>query len=137
MRYLLDTNIIAEPTKLQPNINVINALTHYAEDIAISAISWHGLWYGTDRLPASRKRTTLEIYLTNLASTGMPILPYTQEGGKWFATERSRLTTMGRTPAYADGQIAAIAYTNNLVLVTRNTSDFIHFDGLILENWFE
>ena len=75
MRYLLDTNIIAEPTKLQPNINVINALTHYAEDIAISAISWHGLWYGTDRLPASRKRTTLEIYLTNLASTGMPILP--------------------------------------------------------------
>jgi len=81
MRYLLDTNIIAEPTKLQPNINLINALTHYAEDIAISAISWHELWYGTDRLPASRKRTTLEIYLTNLASTGMPILPYTQESG--------------------------------------------------------
>ena len=104
MRYLLDTNIIAEPTKLQPNLNVINALTHYAEDLAISRI---------------------------------PILPYTQEAGKWFATERSRLTNLGQTPAYADGQIAAIAHINDLILVTRNTSDFIHFDRLILENWFE
>ena len=137
MRYLLDTNIIAEPTKLQPNHNVINALTRYAEDLAISAVSWHELWFGTDRLPPSRKRTTLETYLTNLANTGIPILPYTQGAGKWFATERSRLTSLGQTPAYADGQIASIAHINDLILVTRNTSDFIHFDRLILEDWFE
>ena len=137
MRYLLDTNIIAEPTKLQPNLNVINALTHYAEDLAISAVSWHELWFGTDRLPPSHKRTISETYLINLANTRIPILPYTQEAGKWFATERSRLTNLGQTPAYADGQIAAIAHINDLILVTRNTSDFIHFDRLILENWFE
>ncbi len=104
MRYLLDTNIIAEPTKLQPNLNVINALTLYAEDLAISAVSCHELWFGTDRLPPSRKRTTLETYLTNLANTGIPILPYTQEAGEWFATERSRLTSLGQTPAYGLGR---------------------------------
>ena len=104
MRYLLDTNIIAEPTKLQPNLNVINALTLYAEDLAISAVSCHELWFGTDRLPPSRKRTTLETYLTNLANTGIPILPYTQEAGEWFTTERSRLTSLGQTPAYGLGR---------------------------------
>ena len=137
MRYLLDTNIIAEPTKLEANLNVMNALTRYAGEVAISAVSWHELWFGTDRLPPSRKRTTLETYLTNLANTGISILPYTQQAGKWFGTERSRLTSLGLTPSYADGQIAAIAYVNNLILVTRNTSDLIHSDGLNLENWFD
>ena len=137
MCYLLDTNIIAEPTKLEPNPNVIDALTRFREEVAISAISWHELWFGTDRIPPSHKRTILETYLTNLANTEMPILPYTQEAGKWFATERSRLTSLSLTPSYADGQIAAIACVNNLILVTRNTSDFIHFDGLHLENWFD
>ena len=82
MRYLLDTNIIAEPTKLEPNPNVIDALTRFREEAAISAISWHELWFGTDRIPPSRKRTILETYLTNLANTEMPIPPYTKEAGK-------------------------------------------------------
>ncbi len=40
-------------------------------------------------------------------------------------------------PAYADGEIAAVAVTNQLVLVTRNSRDFERFDNLRLENWFE
>ena len=67
----------------------------------------------------------------------MPILPYTSIAARWFATERARLVSRGLTPSYPDGQIAAIAATNNLILVTRNTSDVIYFDGLQLENWFE
>jgi predicted nucleic acid-binding protein len=39
MLYLLDTNIIAEPTKPQPNQNVIDRLTQNAEAVAISAVS--------------------------------------------------------------------------------------------------
>jgi len=34
-------------------------------------------------------------------------------------------------------QIAAIASTNQLILVTRNTQDFINFGDLTIENWFE
>jgi tRNA(fMet)-specific endonuclease VapC len=37
-------------------------------------------------------------------------------------------------PAFVDGQIAAIAATQGLVLVTRNISDFVAFDGLQLLN---
>jgi tRNA(fMet)-specific endonuclease VapC len=137
MPYLLDTNIIAEPTKLPPNANVLKALAQHSGQISISSVSWHELWFGTDRLPPSRKRQILETYLNNLSVTGMPILPYTEAAGRWFATERSRLTSIGLTPAYADGQIAAIAAVNNLILVTRNVADFIHFDGIRVENWFD
>jgi tRNA(fMet)-specific endonuclease VapC len=137
MRYLLDTNIIAEPTKLRSNASVLKALMQHSSEIAISAVSWHELWFGINRIPPSPKRQILETYLNNLTVNGMPILPYTQEAGKWFATERSRLTRLGLTPAYADGQIAAVAYVNNLILVTRNVSDVVHFDELHLENWFD
>ncbi|MGK7882028.1 MAG: hypothetical protein AB4060_18295 [Crocosphaera sp.] len=44
---------------------------------------------------------------------------------------------MGKTPAFVDGQIAAIAYTNQLILVTNNVSDFQDFQGLQIENWFQ
>ncbi len=43
----------------------------------------------------------------------------------------------GQTPLFVDGQIAAIAKQNDLVLVTRNLRDFKMFRGLKLENWFK
>jgi tRNA(fMet)-specific endonuclease VapC len=67
----------------------------------------------------------------------MPVLPYEKSAAEWFAQERARLTQIGRPPSYPDGQIAAVAAVNNLILVTRNTADFAHFAGLRLENWFE
>jgi tRNA(fMet)-specific endonuclease VapC len=35
-----------------------------------------------------------------------------------------------------DGQIAAIAVVNGLILVTRNTNDFDGYLGIQVENWF-
>lgn len=65
----------------------------------------------------------------------MPVLPYDLAAATWLASERARLVTQGQTPAYADGQIAAIAFVNNLILVTNNVSDFANFQNLQLENW--
>jgi tRNA(fMet)-specific endonuclease VapC len=50
--------------------------------------------------------------------------------------ERARLIPSGLTPSYADGQIAAIAKVNNLILVTRNVADYANFQDLAIENWF-
>jgi tRNA(fMet)-specific endonuclease VapC len=137
MRYLLDTNILAEPNKPQPNQNVLDRLDQFAATIATSSVTWHELWFGTEQLGPSRRRQNLEAYLQNLITSQLPILPYTPEAARWFATERSRLFKLGLPPSYPDGQIAAIAAVNDLILVTRNISDFIHFDGLRLENWFD
>ncbi|MCW6035243.1 hypothetical protein K4A83_03010 [Spirulina subsalsa FACHB-351] len=71
-----------------------------------------------------------------MIQANMVILPYCDAAAGWFAAERARLTTLGRMPSYPDGQIAAIAQVNHLILVTRNVSDFVDFEGLTIENWF-
>ncbi|MFM6074584.1 MAG: VapC toxin family PIN domain ribonuclease, partial [Dolichospermum sp.] len=52
------------------------------------------------------------------------------------AQERARLSKIGKTPAFIDGQIASIAFCNDLILVTNNMADFQDFEDLIIENWF-
>jgi len=66
----------------------------------------------------------------------IPILFYDDRAAQWHADERARLTRLGKTPSFADGQIAAIAAVNKLTLVTANTADFENFSSLDIENWF-
>ena len=77
------------------------------------------------RLPSSAKREAIDSYLRRVVGPTIPILAYDGRGAaEWHSAERARLTSLGRTPAFADGQIAATARTNNLVLLTRNMDDF-------------
>lgn len=87
------------------------------------------------RMPASKRRAELEAYLRETVATSLPILPYDQDAADYHAAERSRLTALGLTPPYADGQIAGIAYVHNLVVVTSNVSDFRNFDGVDVVDW--
>ncbi|WP_442940421.1 type II toxin-antitoxin system VapC family toxin [Nostoc sp.] len=135
-RFLLDTNVISEPLRPQPNAAVIQKLQQYQGEFAIASVTWHELLFGCYRLPASKRRERIEQYLKEILQPNIPILPYESMGAEWFALERVRLVTIGKTPAYPDGQIAAIAKVNGLILVTNNISDFIDFQELQLENWF-
>jgi tRNA(fMet)-specific endonuclease VapC len=45
--------------------------------------------------------------------------------------------SLGKPPSLSDGQIAAIAKANGLILVTRNISDYKEFLDLRIENWFD
>jgi tRNA(fMet)-specific endonuclease VapC len=134
--YLVDTNIVSEIMRPQPDIKVQSQWRVNAENIAISAITWHELLAGTFRLPASKRRTAYEHFLVGVLSVVIPILPYDERAATWHAAERVRLAEIGRTPSFADGQIAGIAATQNLILVTRNSADFADFVDLRLENWF-
>lgn len=87
------------------------------------------------RLSASKKRRAIEAYLEEAVRSALPILPYEEDAATWHATERARLGRRGRPPAAADGQIAAIAHVNELVVVTANVRDFRRFRGLEVENW--
>jgi tRNA(fMet)-specific endonuclease VapC len=137
LRFLLDTNIVSEAIRPRPNPMVLYKIGEHEAAISTATVVWHELWYGCYRLPSSsNKRQILEAYLTEEVSQKMPLLPYDARAAFWFAQERSRLVSLGKTPSFADGQIAAIAQVNNLVLVTNNVSDFSDFHNLQLENWF-
>jgi len=88
-------------------------------------------------MPEGRRKQALTHYLEHAVQQRLTILPYDRDAALWHAEERARLTTQGRTPPFIDGQIAAIAIVNSLILVTRNTGDFADFAGLTVENWFE
>jgi tRNA(fMet)-specific endonuclease VapC len=105
------------------------------EEIVTASPVYHELEYGCQRLPISRKRDIIELYIKNVILQHMMILPYDERAAQWHAHERARLSAQGRTPAFVDGQIAAIAKVNGLILVTRNTSDFEKYASLEIQNW--
>lgn len=135
LRFLLDTNVVSEPVRPDPDAAILERLREHRHEIAIAAPTWHELLFGLRRLPPSRKRQALERYLREAVEAGIPILPYTREAADWHATQRARLVTAGRTPPWIDSQIAAVAVVNRLVLVTANWDDFVQFEGLELADW--
>lgn len=137
INYLLDTNIISEPARLKPNSKVLQNFAEHDGQYAVSSIVWHELNYGCQLLSDSRRKSQLEAYLSMLIENGLVILSYDQRAAEWFASQRAQLKKQGKTPAYADGEIAAIAVVNELTLVTRNTQDFSCYPNLNLANWFE
>jgi len=136
VRYLLDTNILSEPLRPRPNLTVIERLTDRSEELSTASVAYHEICFGCQRLPDSRKRRAIESYLQEEVKAKLVILPYDLEAAEWYAVERARLVRLGRTPPYFDGQIAAVALVNDLILVTNNTSDYADFQNLKLQNWF-
>lgn len=134
MRYLLDTNVLAEPIKVAPHPGLMRRLRKHQDEVATAAPVWHELIFGMNRLPPSRRRADLEEYLRGVLSA-IPVLPYDATAAALHAEERARLAAAGRTPPFADGQIAAIARLHGLVLVTRNVADFHDFPSLEVEDW--
>lgn len=137
LRYLLDTNVLSEPLRPQPNPAVMEKLRLHQQEIATATIVWHELLFGCQRLGESKKRHTIETYLQKVVQPHIPILSYDQAAATWHAQERTRLASLGKTPAFADSQIAAISYSNDLIIVTNNISDYRDFLDLKLENWHQ
>ncbi|MCI0415723.1 type II toxin-antitoxin system VapC family toxin [bacterium] len=135
MKFLLDTNILSEPLKAIPNPKTLKKLHAHQGEIATATPVWHEMLFGCWRLPSSVKRRNIEDYLSNVVWPSVPILSYDTTAAEWHASERARLTLIGKAPRFVDGQIAAIARTNDLILVTGNIKDFALFAELHVENW--
>ncbi len=133
--YLLDTNVLSEPLRPAPNSGVLDGLRTHQAELAIPSVVWHELWYGCRRLAPSTRRSAIEAYLREVVARSLLILAYDDRAADWHAEERARLTAHGQTPPFADGQIAAIAAVNDLILVTANTADYRAFRGLRLADW--
>lgn len=134
-RYLLDTNVISAPVSARPDPRVVERLRRFRGELATAAPVLHELLFGAERLPPSIRRARLEAYIEQSVVLSMPVLPYDQAAAAWHAAERARLVRAGLTPPFIDGQIAAIAATTGLTLVTFNRADFQHFQGLRVADW--
>jgi tRNA(fMet)-specific endonuclease VapC len=134
-RYLLDTSIVSSPISKVPSQEIIKRLDSHGHECAIAAPVWHELVYGCQRLPQGKRRDALETYLQDVVLTSFPVLSYDETAAAWHGHERARLDGLGKPAPYTDGQIAAIASVNELILVTINVKDFSRFKDLKVENW--
>jgi len=136
IKYLLDTNILSELSKSKPNANVVSHINQNGDNCSTASVVIHEINFGINRLAEGKLKNNLRLFLKQLETYKFQIYPYDTEAACYHALERAKLVKKGLTPAFVDGQIAAIASTNNLILVTRNTSNFINYSHLSLEDWF-
>lgn len=133
-RYLLDTNVVSELVKQQPDFMVVRAIAEHEAACALSAPTLEELVFGCERLTSADRRAWLRRWIDGLTQR-WPVLPYDARAAHWLGQERARLAAAGRPAPRADGEIAAVAVVHGLTLVTRNLRDFAGFDGLQTEAW--
>ena len=136
--YLLDTNIISQVTKPEPNLTLLSNIELHTGTCAISSITWFELKNGILLLPESDKKNKLESFLYDYVQPAFPIIPYDMNAASINADITSKLLPAGKPTPILDTQIASIAIANNLILVTHNTKDFSIFTehfNLMIEDW--
>jgi tRNA(fMet)-specific endonuclease VapC len=134
--YLLDTNVVSEAIRPSPDVRVMERMREYDGLTVIAAVVWHELLFGMSRLPDGYRKRRIRTYLYDVAAASFPVIPYDDSAAAMHAEMRADAERGGTPLSFADGMIASIARTNNLLLVTRNTADFSAIPGLYLEDWF-
>ena len=138
--YLLDTNIISEIMKAKPDENVLKQFTEHEKLCAISSTTWNELLYGVNTMAAGKKRDLIFDDLIDDIQANFEIIQYDNHAALIHADIRSRLKEKGIGIDFQDSQIASIAVSNNMILVTRSIKHFEPIQKvspLMLENWFE
>lgn len=137
MSYLLDTCVLSEFFKKQPNQHVIDWVEDESEPSQyISSLTVAELKKGITRLVRSRRKTELERWFgrTMIRFESRIINFDTATAYRW-ASMIAALESKGRPMPVIDSLIAATALEHNLTLVTRNESDFADTGASVLNIW--
>ena len=130
--YVLDTNTLIYFFKGLGDVST-RLLAVPPKQISIPSIVLYELEVGIARSKSPKKRRKQLEDLTSLVS----ILPFGAEEARSVASIRVNLEKKGRPIGPYDILIAAVAMTNQGILVTRNTDEFGRIKGLRLANWYD
>lgn len=136
--YLLDTNIISEVTKQNPNENVLSFYVNRKDLCAISAITWQEMIKGFHRMPEGKKKDSINNFINRLEENTL-IIPYDKFASQICGELQAKMESKGMPLPFSDSQIAATALSNGMILVTHNTKDFKEIQEnsfLQMEDWF-
>ncbi|PPF78924.1 VapC toxin family PIN domain ribonuclease [Subtercola sp. Z020] len=133
---VLDTNVLSEPLRRQPDDAVLEWLQVAAGEAAITSISVGELLVGARRLPVGRRRDALLSAVENIVDNfGAEILAYDSRAATAYAALQERRAAMGRPLSVEDGMIAAICVSAGASLATRNTKDFVGLGLDLIDPW--
>jgi toxin FitB len=118
MSVLLDTNIVSELARRQPDVGVLR-WSQQEISYAISAVSVDEITFGLAWRPNHRISVWFDIFLST-----QTVLPITEEIARRAGELRGSFPARGIVRSQPDMLIAATAQVHALTLVTRNTADF-------------
>jgi toxin FitB len=140
LNHLLDTSVVSEWIKPQPDAGVIKWLAEADEDrVFLSVVTLAEIRYGIELLPMGARRNRLSNWLRNEVTERFAgrILPVDPSVAEVWGQLLARTKAVGRTLGIMDGFVSATAEVHQMTVVTRNVT---HFQGLghpIFNPWIE
>jgi len=123
VKYLVDANVLSEPTKPSPDPRVVRWLRAHEPDIAVDPVILGELRFGILILPKGKKRMALERWF-DAGAGRLHCLAWDADTGLKWAELLARLRKMGKTMPIKDSLIAVTAIVHGLAVVTRHRVDF-------------
>jgi predicted nucleic acid-binding protein len=123
VKFLVDANVLSEPTRAVPNHEVVAWLRRFEREIAVDPIVLGEVRFGILLLPKGKRRSKLQRWF----ETGVQrlvCLPWESETGLRWAELLASLRKTGRAMPIKDSLIAATALVHGLTIATRNRVDF-------------
>ncbi len=139
MSFLLDTNVVTEWLKPNPNPGLMQWTDSADEDhVFLSVISLAELRYGIERMAGGKRQRRLEDWLRHELPIRFEgrILPVDPPVADACGRIVRRSELLGRSIEAMDAFLAATAEIHRLTLVTRNVSDFVVLKQ-VLNPWTE
>ncbi|HEX5718494.1 MAG TPA: type II toxin-antitoxin system VapC family toxin [Thermoanaerobaculia bacterium] len=122
MSYLVDSNVLSEPTRPDPDTGVVSWLRAHERELAVDPVILGEIRFGILLLPRGQRRQRLERWFDE-GVRRIHCLPWEAATGLQWAELLADLRGRGRSMPIKDSLIAATALTHGLTLVTRNRRD--------------
>lgn len=123
MRYLVDADVLSEPTRPEPNPAVVDWLRVHEREMVVDPVVLGEIRFGILLLPAGSRRRRLEGWFEE-GVRRVECLPWDAATGLRWARLLADLRRTGRAMPVKDSLIAATALAHGLVVVSRNRRDF-------------
>jgi predicted nucleic acid-binding protein len=134
---LLDTNVVSEAMKPEPNSSVRDWLDgQAAETLFISSVTIAELAFGIDAMPKGKRRDALAATLDGVLDLfEARILPFDTAAARHYADLAVAARSAGKGFPTPDGYIAAIAAGHRFTVASRDTSAFRAAGLAVVDPW--
>jgi predicted nucleic acid-binding protein len=134
---LLDTNVVSEAMKPEPNPLVRQWLDEQAaETLYISSVTIAELMFGIGTLPKGKRKDKLTTALNGVLDLFVDrTLPFDTNAARRYADLAVKARVAGKGFPTPDGYIAAIAASHDFVVASRDASAFAAAGLTVIDPW--